>query len=275
MAEIQREEEERAAARRREAEARAEANPGVFGGGGLATAWGGGGAAAGPSLAQIQAEELRRSAARAAAAQQQAKQQRDAFGGGGPGPAGAWAGGASAAMRAAPAGPPRDVEPTSLASQGRQQHPQAGGGFWDSLPSTGSAGTSSAARPDAGAGPGPGPGWGAPTSSPMRSAPNASAPEKEKGDFKAFCRAEMRALNDSDDLTLVDFLLSLPSAGEVTEYVQLYLGNSPRAAAFGNELIRAKRANPGAASVEDLSSGGGGAVGDAGEFKKAKRRGKK
>ena len=31
----------------------------------------------------------------------------------------------------------------------------------------------------------------------------------------------------------------------------------------------------GAASVEDLSSGGGGAVGDAGEFKKAKRRGKK
>ena len=276
LAEIQREEEERAAARRREAEARAEANPGVFGGGGLATAWGGGGAAAGPSLAQIQAEELRRSAARAAAAQQQAKQQRDAFGGGGgPGPAGAWAGGASAAMRAAPAGPPRDVEPTSLASQGRQQHPQAGGGFWDSLPSTGSAGTSSAARPDAGAGPGPGPGWGAPTSSPMRSAPNASAPEKEKGDFKAFCRAEMRALNDSDDLTLVDFLLSLPSAGEVTEYVQLYLGNSPRAAAFGNELIRAKRANPGAASVEDLSSGGGGAVGDAGEFKKAKRRGKK
>jgi hypothetical protein len=112
----------------------------------------------------------------------------------------------------------------------------------------------------------------------MSSAPmTRSAPEKEKdpGDFKAFCRAEMRALNDSDDLTLVDFLLSLPSAGEVTEYVQLYLGNSPRAAAFGNELIRAKRANPGAASVEDLSSGGGGAVGDAGEFKKAKRRGKK
>jgi hypothetical protein len=69
LAEIQREEEERAAARRREAEARAEANPGVFGGGGLATAWGGGAAAVGPSLAQIQAEELRQSAARAAAAQ--------------------------------------------------------------------------------------------------------------------------------------------------------------------------------------------------------------
>ena len=85
----------------------------------------------------------------------------------------------------------------------------------------------------------------------------------------------MRALNDSDDLTLVDFLLSLPSAGEVTEYVQLYLGNSPRAAAFGNELIRVKRANPGMASVEDAPSEGLGNGSDAGEFKKAKRRGKK
>jgi hypothetical protein len=86
----------------------------------------------------------------------------------------------------------------------------------------------------------------------------------------------MRALNDSDDLTLVDFLLSLPSAGEVTEYVQLYLGDSSRAAAFGNELSRATRANPGMTSVEDAPSlGGAVGGGDAGEFKKAKRRGKK
>ena len=263
LAEIQREEEERAAARRREAEARAEANPGVFGGGGLATAWGGGAAAAGPSLAQIQAEELRRSAARTAAAQQQADQQRRAYGGAGgvPGPAGAWAGGTSAAMRVAPAGPPRDMR---TAPQQHHQQPQpqqqqpAGGGFWDSLPSGGQA--ESATRP--------GPGWGAPAPAP------APAPASPSGDFKAFCRAEMRALNDSDDLTLVDFLLSLPSAGEVTEYVQLYLGNSPRAAAFGNELIRAKRANPGMTSVEDAPSGGGSGP-DAGEFKKAKRRGKK
>ena len=260
LAEIQREEEERAAARRREVEARAEANPGVFGGGGLATAWGGGAAAAGPSLAQIQADELRRSAARAAAAQQQASQQQHAFGGagGGPGPAGAWAGGASAAMRAAPAGPPRDMR----AAPQQQQQQSGVGGFWDSLPSGGQA--ESPPRP----GPGAGPGWGAPAAA----APAAAAPP---GDFKSFCRAEMRALNDSDDLTLVDFLLSLPSAGEVTEYVQLYLGNSPRAAAFGNELIRVKRANPGMASVEDAPSEGLGNGSDAGEFKKAKRRGKK
>ena len=109
----------------------------------------------------------------------------------------------------------------------------------------------------------------------MAAEPSAPAAAAPPGDFKSFCRAEMRALNDSDDLTLVDFLLSLPSAGEVTEYVQLYLGNSPRAAAFGNELIRVKRANPGMASVEDAPSEGLGNGSDAGEFKKAKRRGKK
>ena len=66
----------------------------------------------------------------------------------------------------------------------------------------------------------------------------------------------MRALNGSDDTTLVDFLVSLPSAGEVTEYVQLYLGDNERAAAFGNELIRIKRTNP------QIISGGGAAGGD-------------
>ena len=54
----------------------------------------------------------------------------------------------------------------------------------------------------------------------------------------------MKALHGSDDTTLVDFLVSLPSAGEVTEYVQLYLGDTPRAAAFGKELIRIKRTSP-------------------------------
>ena len=65
----------------------------------------------------------------------------------------------------------------------------------------------------------------------------------------------MLALNGSDDTTLVDFLVSLPSAGEVTEYVQLYLGDDERAAAFGNELIRIKRTNP------QIISGGGAAGG--------------
>ena len=66
----------------------------------------------------------------------------------------------------------------------------------------------------------------------------------------------MLALNGSDDTTLVDFLVSLPSAGEVTEYVQLYLGDTARAASFANELIRLKRTNPGI-----VAGGGGGGDG--------------
>ena len=31
--------------------------------------------------------------------------------------------------------------------------------------------------------------------------------------FREWCRSEMRTLNNSEDMTLVDFLVSLPSAG--------------------------------------------------------------
>jgi PERQ amino acid-rich with GYF domain-containing protein len=58
----------------------------------------------------------------------------------------------------------------------------------------------------------------------------------------------MSQLNNSDDMTLVDFLLGLPSAGEVQEYVALYLGKTPQANAFATELIRQKRADPSLAS---------------------------
>ena len=89
----------------------------------------------------------------------------------------------------------------------------------------------------------------------------------------------MLALNGSDDTTLVDFLVSLPSAGEVTEYVQLYLGDTARAASFANELIRLKRTNPGI-----VAGGGGGGDGfsqrsggweGASGGKKSKKKGKK
>ena len=63
----------------------------------------------------------------------------------------------------------------------------------------------------------------------------------------------MSQLNNSDDMTLVDFLLGLPSAGEVQEYVTLYLGKTPQANAFATELIRQKRADPSLA--EGLGNG--------------------
>jgi len=62
--------------------------------------------------------------------------------------------------------------------------------------------------------------------------------------LQQWCKRAMTTLNGSEDLTLVDFLLSLASAGEVQEYVGLYMGNTARAQEFGLELIKQKRADP-------------------------------
>ena len=259
LAQIQAEEEQRAAARQREEEARIRSAPGnpVVGG-----VWGGGGGASGPSLAQIQAEEMRR--AEAAEREKKSASQNGggvqaSMGGGG----GVWGGKPPVAV----AQPPAQV---------------AGGGFWDSLPPAatqtqpppvqqqqrGSATSSqqfprqqqqqqqfpslgataaAAARAGAtraGAAALPGGvvgGLGGPAHEDAGERPGAPT---TKTQFQAWCRSEMKALNGSDDTTLVDFLVSLPSAGEVTEYVQLYLGDTARAAAFGKELIRIKRTSP-------------------------------
>ena len=67
---------------------------------------------------------------------------------------------------------------------------------------------------------------------------------KNKRLLQQWCKRAMKTLNGSEDLTLVDFLLSLASAGEVQEYVGLYLGNTPKATEFGLELVKQKRADP-------------------------------
>lgn len=78
-------------------------------------------------------------------------------------------------------------------------------------------------------------------------------PLNNKNALRAWCKSQMLALNNSDDMTLVDFLLGLPSAGEVQEYVALYLGKTAQATAFAGELIRQKRADPSLA--EGLGNG--------------------
>jgi hypothetical protein len=259
LAQIQAEEEQRAAARQREEEARIRSAPGnpVVGG-----VWGGGGGASGPSLAQIQAEEMRR--AEAAEREKKSASQNGggvqaSMGGGG----GVWGGKPPVAV----AQPPAQV---------------AGGGFWDSLPpaatqtqpppvqqqqrgsaqssqqfprqqqqqqqfpslgaTAAAAARAGATRANAAALPGGVVGGlGGPAHEDAGGRPGAPT---TKTQFQAWCRSEMKALNGSDDTTLVDFLVSLPSAGEVTEYVQLYLGDTARAAAFGKELIRIKRTSP-------------------------------
>ena len=68
--------------------------------------------------------------------------------------------------------------------------------------------------------------------------PNAPKPQAE---FRQWCTAQMNQLTGSQDMTLVDFLVSLGSAGEITEYIQLYLGTTSQIAAFTTEFIKRKQ----------------------------------
>jgi hypothetical protein len=52
----------------------------------------------------------------------------------------------------------------------------------------------------------------------------------------------MHAIRGSEDLTLVQFLMSCASTGEVAEYISCYLGRSPEVSAFTSEFLRRKYA---------------------------------
>ncbi len=43
-------------------------------------------------------------------------------------------------------------------------------------------------------------------------------------EFRVWCSAQMQSLTGNEDLTLIDFLMSLSSAADVKEYVAQYLG---------------------------------------------------
>jgi hypothetical protein len=83
--------------------------------------------------------------------------------------------------------------------------------------------------------------------SPAAAAPPGGGKKGAKArqaEFRSWCEAQMQSLTGSNDLTLVDFLSSLPSAGEVRDYVALYLGEGERPTAFAVEFLRRKRADP-------------------------------
>lgn len=58
-------------------------------------------------------------------------------------------------------------------------------------------------------------------------------------EFASWCKAQLRALrNGDDDLTLVQFLMTVGSNAEVAEYLTEYLGRTPAVSAFSNEFIK-------------------------------------
>ncbi len=62
----------------------------------------------------------------------------------------------------------------------------------------------------------------------LESAPSAAATPfggpSMSNEFKMWCSAQMQSLTASEDLTLIEFLMSLSSAAEIKEYVAQYLG---------------------------------------------------
>eukprot|EP00854_Cymbomonas_tetramitiformis_P000683 gene683-1138_t len=62
-----------------------------------------------------------------------------------------------------------------------------------------------------------------------------------KTTFRQWAESHMSSITGSTDTTLIDFLLTLPSDGEVMEYMGMYLGKSPNVTAYATEFIKRKR----------------------------------
>ena len=75
-----------------------------------------------------------------------------------------------------------------------------------------------------------------PSAKPATAASNNSSKDKEKSSFGGkemskdmadWCAGQMRKLNNTDDITLLQFCMSLESAVEVRQYLSEYLGSTP------------------------------------------------
>ena len=59
-------------------------------------------------------------------------------------------------------------------------------------------------------------------------------------EMREWCRVEMRKINNSDDLTLLEFCYSLESGEEIKEYLTMYLGSAPAVQRLASEFITRK-----------------------------------
>lgn len=57
-------------------------------------------------------------------------------------------------------------------------------------------------------------------------------------EFAAWCRGRLKELRGDDDLTLVQFLMTVASNAEIAEYLTEYLGRTAAVSAFSNEFIK-------------------------------------
>ena len=66
---------------------------------------------------------------------------------------------------------------------------------------------------------------------------SSAASAKMSAEFKKWCKEQMVYLNGSDDMTLIDFLMSLETEREIREYVEFYLGKSAKTSKFTTEFL--------------------------------------
>lgn len=72
--------------------------------------------------------------------------------------------------------------------------------------------------------------------------------------MQAWCKEQMLKLQGQDDLTLVRFLLSCSSTGEVAEYISAYLGKSAEVSKFTSEFLKRKYAEASGKKVQPAPS---------------------
>ena len=84
---------------------------------------------------------------------------------------------------------------------------------------------------------------------------NFGANGKMSPAFENWCKGQMQKINNSDDLTLVSFCMTLTDPIEIRQYLTAYLGSSPEVNNFANEFIKKKDGNNG--RHEEWESAGG------------------
>ena len=78
-------------------------------------------------------------------------------------------------------------------------------------------------------------------------------------DMADWCTVQLKRLNGSDDLTLVQFCMSLDSAVEIRQYLSEYLGSSPAVTNFATDFINYREGGRKAIDSGSLLSSGGAA----------------
>ncbi|KAJ0393726.1 hypothetical protein P43SY_004927 [Pythium insidiosum] len=84
----------------------------------------------------------------------------------------------------------------------------------------------------------------------------------------------LKAINGSEDLTLVEYCATLEDPGEIREYLAAYLGSTPRVSAFATEFIQRKKSMPASSKKSATAADASDAADANGAAKKSKRRSK-